>query len=80
MEQSNKGSLNKRDFKMQFKQALVWLAPLVLVYITQLQGTLQANNGLSWKDFQPTWTTIGAAQLYIINQVYGLFIKFKEGE
>ena len=80
MEQSNKGSLNKRDFKVQLKQALVWLAPLVLVYITQLQGTLQANNGLSWKDFQPTWTTIGGIQLYVVNQVYGLFIKWKDGK
>ena len=77
---SDKYNLNKNDFSLQMKQALVWLAPLLLVYITQLQGTLQANNGLSIKDFIPTQMSLGAMELYIVNQLYGLFNKWKSGK
>ncbi len=76
---SKSNNLNTQDFRNQLKSAVVWLAPLVLVYITQLQGTIQANNGLGWKDFQPTWMSLGAMELYIVNQVYGLFNRYKEG-
>ena len=68
------------DVRGQIKAAFVWLAPLALVYVTQLQGTLQLNDHLSWNDFAPTPVSLGAMQLYVVNQLFGLFNRWKAGK
>ena len=75
---SKKFTLNETDYENQLKSAIEWLIPLALLYLTQLQGTLQLNNGLSIKDFMPTAVTIGGMELYIVNQFYGLFSKWRD--
>lgn len=68
------------DVRKQLQAALVWLAPLVLVYVAQLQGTLQLNDHLAWSDFAPTPVSLGAMQLYVVNQLFGLFNRWKAGK
>lgn len=71
-----KYSLNKKDVKNQVAQAIRWLIPLILIYIVQLQGTLSKGGIIPLSDFIPTGATIGAIELYVVNQVYGLLNKF----
>lgn len=77
---SKKWDLNKRDYKAQLQSAIVWLAPIALVYLGQLLASLKADGFLAWVDFIPDTMTIGAIQLYVVNQVFGLFLKLKAGK
>lgn len=80
MDESKGGSLNKRDFKNQGRAALKWLAPLGLMYITQLTGYLQVNKFFQLSDLIPTQMTLGGIELYVVNQLYGLLIRWQKGE
>lgn len=70
-------SLNKTDFKTALRSALVFLAPLALIYFGQLTGTLQtAEHGISLNDFIPTQFTLGAIVLYVVNRLTDLIRKY----
>ena len=71
------GSVNKADLAKWFKNMLMFLAPLALVYILQLNAAVQ-NGVLGFDDLIPTQTTIGAVQLYIINALLDLIRKFTD--
>ena len=77
MNNSAKYSLNTRDWKQVLKSALVWLVPLGLIYIAQIQAILQ-NNGITIKleDFIPTTFTWGAIVHYVTNRLYDIGQKF----
>lgn len=77
MEKSKKWTLNKNDLKNQLKSALIWLTPMALVYLGQLLTTIAEKKVLGIADLNPDLLTIGAIQLYLINQFYGLFNKLK---
>lgn len=76
---SKKWRLNIADFEKQLRSALAWLAPMALVYIGQLYFTMKAGGVLKNADFYPDAQTVGAIQLYVVNQVWGLFNKLKAG-
>lgn len=74
---SKKWRLNTSDFEKQLKSAFVWLAPMALVYVGQLLVSMKATGVLKSGDLYPDSQTVGAIQLYFVNQVYGLFNKLK---
>lgn len=77
---SEKNRLNMEDLKKQLKSAVVWLIPLVAIYFLQIYATLQTNHILKLSDFQATQATIGAMELWVANQIYGLVKRFRAGE
>lgn len=80
MKQSKKFDLNWGDIRNQIKASIVWLAPLVVLYIAQLQGALIDHKTLILADLTPNEMTVGGIQLYVINQAYGIFNKFVAGK
>ena len=68
------------DFEKQFESALRWLAPLALVYLGQLAITLKSNGVLKLSDFALDQVTVGSVQLYVVNQLWGMFMKLKAGK
>ncbi len=77
---SKKDSLSFQDIKNQCKTALEWLIPLFGAYVLQLQGTLSAKGVILLSDLKPTLLTVGAMELYVLNQMYGLVKRYKAGE
>lgn len=77
---SKKNTLNREDVIKQLRACIVWLAPLMILYFAQLSGAIADKKVLAWTDFVPNSMTVGAVQLYVINQVYGLFQKFVAGK
>lgn len=75
---SNGGELNAIDVKNQLRAALMWLVPLGLLYLDQVRALWQVNSSLEMKDLIPTPVTIGGMQLYIMNQLYGLFNRWNK--
>lgn len=71
------GKLNKADIQRWLKNLLVFLAPLAIMYLLQLSGSLQ-NGVLTWESLIPTTTTLGAIQLYVVNGLLDLLRKFTD--
>lgn len=53
----------------------VFLAPLVIIYLVQVQGNL--NDGFQWSDFGINQVMLGAMSLYIVNTLLDLLRKVK---
>lgn len=77
---SKKFRLNKKDIKDQLHSAFVWLAPLGILYVAQLSGSLAEKKVLGFADLVPNLMTISAIQLYFVNQLFGLFRKAMAGK
>ena len=73
------GSVNKADLQKWLSNALIFLAPLSLVYLGQLNAGLQ-DGIFELSDFIPTSVTIGAIQLYIVNALTDLVRKFTDSK
>lgn len=80
MNQSPKWTLDRKDVENQLKSAAIWLTPLICIYLVQINTTLNNAHILGFNDLRPTASTIGAMQLYILNQVFGLMKKLHAGE
>lgn len=76
---SPQGKINVQDLKNVGHNALVFLAPLGVVYLLQLSGALQ-NGTLSWSSLIPTAATTGAIQLYCVNTLLDFFRKLQDGK
>lgn len=70
--------VNKEDLKRWAQNMMVFTAPLFIVYLLQLNATLQNNGFLGKFDFIPNLATIGAIQLYLINTFLDLMRKFTD--
>ncbi|MCR4284474.1 MAG: hypothetical protein NUV97_00325 [archaeon] len=77
---SKKWDLNKKDYTVQLQSALRWLSPLFILYLVQLLAVIAKKKVLGIADLTPDTMTIGAGQLYLLNQLYGLFTKLKSGK
>ena len=69
------GKVNEKDLKRVLRNMVVFLAPLGVVYLMQINATLQ-NGTLGFNDLIPTPGTWGAIQLYVINALMDLLRKF----
>lgn len=64
-----------------FHNLTIFLIPLVLVYITQVIGTLNIDGHVfSVYDLVPTRFTVGAGVLYIFNGIYDYLRKLLENQ
>ena len=72
------GTVNNEDLKKWVRNLGIFLIPLGLLYLAQLQGGFQ-DGILLPKEFLPTPTTIGGMELYIINGLTDLLNKFRDG-
>ena len=65
-----KVTLEKKDQNKWFKNLVVFLAPVGIVYIVAVVGVINANNGaVRLEDFVPNQFTFGAVTLYVLNTV-----------
>lgn len=74
------GKINKADLVAWFRTVIIFTIPVGVIYLLQLQSTLQANNFLALKDLLPSQLTLGAAEGYVIGQFLGLLRKFLDGK
>lgn len=73
------GKVNSEDLKRWGNNLLMFLIPLGIMYLLQLNAMLQ-NGTLKAGDFIPNQTTIGGMQLYVINGLLDLLKKFMDGK
>ena len=77
---SKKNTLNKADWRKQLVSAGIWLAPLAVFYLAQLQGSLVDKKVLGWAELIPNEMTTVAMQYYAVSQAYGILRRFMEGK
>lgn len=70
------GQVNKADLISWGKNVLIFIIPVGIVYLLQLQSELQSDGILGLKDFIPSTLTIGAGEGYVIGQILALLKKF----
>lgn len=81
MDKSKVGELNKRDVKDMLRGGLVWLSPVILMYLSSVLGTIQQDNHVfSWNDFVPTTLTMGGLVAWFIGRFQDLLLKLREGK
>jgi hypothetical protein len=66
MNPSQRWRLNEEDVKKWFKNTLVFLAPLGLIYFASIAPEIQ-DSGLQTKDFAISPIVAGAMVLYVVN-------------
>jgi len=74
---SSKWQFSIGDFKNVLHNALVFLAPLALLYIGFVMNNINAS-GFALADFVPSNLVIGAGALYVLNVLQDFFLKFKK--
>lgn len=79
--QSPRFSWNSSDTQAWVRQALKFIVPVALIYLTPiLMESSKAGHVPSVSDFMPTGVTLGAIQLYILNRIYDALARFVSGE
>lgn len=73
MEPSKAWKLSSEDWLRWGKNALVFLAPVAVIYFAFVQVNL--GDGFSSSDFAPNQVVIGAALLYLVNTAMDFFRK-----
>jgi len=79
MEQSKTGALNSQDIKKWFKNILVFLVPVLIIYFGSITVGINTS-GFSYDLFIPTTLTQGAIVLYVLNALTDLLKKYSAGE
>jgi hypothetical protein len=78
---SEQMTLDKKDWKAIGKSALVWSAPVLLIYVTAVMGVLQTEGHVfSFRDFIPSTFTQGGIATWFISQVQGALIRLTRGQ
>ena len=72
----DKLSLNQTDIQKWKKNLLLFLGPVLVLYITGVQVVIQ-QSGFSLQAFVPTSFTAGGIVLYLINATLDYFKKLK---
>lgn len=78
---SDARSLEKEDWIAQGKMAVVYLAPVILIYISPILAELQkAGHVISPEDFALTPARITAISVWVLSQLEGLLIRWAAGK
>ena len=72
---SSKFQINQADLEKILNNALIFFAPLVLMYLYFVVANISTNN-ISIASFIPTQAVIGASALYILNVLIDFFRKY----
>lgn len=59
--------LSGEDFNKWFKIAVLFSAPVLIIYVGFVLNNIQ--DGFEWSDFAPNQVVIGACVAYILNEV-----------
>lgn len=74
------GKVNITDIKRWGTNALIFVSPAALIYLTQVLGILQGNGHvISWADFVPSTFTLGAIASWFVSTLIDFFRKLKDG-
>lgn len=69
--------LDKKDWRDAGKAAIVWFAPVALLYISAVLGVLQVEgHTFSVSDLVPSTFTIGSVVTWGLMQVQGLLLRW----
>lgn len=72
---SEKYQLRAPDIKKWMKNCLVFLAPLVTIYLVFAIENIKVD-GFAWADLKPNLVVIGSMFLYVFNVLLDLAKKF----
>ena len=78
MKNSERFELNGKDIKSWLKTAVLFLVPVVLIYVAYVQG--QMIDGFEWSDFTPNLFVQGSMVGYVLAEITALLKKFVEGK
>jgi hypothetical protein len=74
---SSKWQFNMADFKKVMHNALVFLSPIVLLYLTFVYSNIKLD-GFALTDFVPDNATISLFSLYVLNVLLDFFRKLRQ--
>lgn len=78
---SKQNSLNKKDVSEWVRNTKMFLAPLGILYLTQVIGTLGVSGHIfSLVDLIPNQLTQGGMVLYVMNVALDILLKWREGK
>lgn len=72
---TQKFSLNAADVQRWIANLIVFIAPVLLIYLLAVIATINSS-GVSLASFAPNALTVGAMVLYILNAVVDIIRKF----
>lgn len=78
MEQSQAWRMNSADVQKWMKNLFVFLAPLAVIYLTNVIGNI--NGGFALQMFRVDAITQGALVLYVLNGALDFFKKLSTGQ
>lgn len=71
------GNINKVEFNQWLHNALLFLAPLAVIYLSSLAGVLQEpDHVVSVNDFALNSFRLGAIVTYLVNVIYDFLRKY----
>lgn len=71
--------MNEEEWKDFLNDALVFLAPLALIYFGDIIKDFNSNT-FCWSIFVPDQAVQGAMVFYVISQIYNFFLYLKKGK
>ncbi len=81
MKPSDRFTLSTNDYKKWGINSLIFLIPLILIYLNQVSSLLQSpNHVMGGKDFLPSQFTMGAIVSYIISVLTDISKKWADGK
>ncbi len=81
MEKSKKWELNKADWKAALRSALVFLAPVVVIYLQGVGAVMFMKGHIPvLTDFVPNTITVGAIIAWFYMQILGIFLRYQSGK
>lgn len=79
--ESKKGELNKEDMRKALKSALIFLSPVMVIYLQGVGATMFVQGHVPvLSDFIPNTITIGAIITWFYSQILGIFIRYQSGK
>lgn len=77
---SPSGKVNIADIKKWGMNTLIFIAPAVLIYLTQVLGVIQGiDHVIAFTDFIPSNFTLGAIASWFLSTAIDFFRKLKDG-
>lgn len=78
---SQKFTLTDQDYQKSLKWALIFLAPLGVMYFGSVQAVLMTvGHTFHFTDFIPNQFVLGGGVLYIIERLYDISLRWAKGE
>lgn len=73
------GEVNPTDLRKIARDTAIFLIPVFLIYLSQLQGGMNSNGIITLKDMAPTAVTIGAIETWVLGILTNIVLKLSNG-